>query len=119
MRLVRSLVLLSTALAANIAIVCWLRCNLLWWGTFGHRTRSYLLPGLGWLGLIRSKETILERGAVKASDDGVHLFRIGCVDKGEALRFLRFGIPNHFDVVKDQALGIQPGLDVVLRYPNR
>ena len=69
--------------------------------------------------MIGAEQAIFERSAIKAADDQIHLFRIGCVDERETLRFLRFGVADHFDVVENQVLCVQPGFDIVLRDPNR
>lgn len=116
MSLVRPLVFLSATLAADIVAIGHRLRSLGCWSALDNGT--HLVTGLRWLGLIRSEEAILERGTVKASDDGVHLFRIGCVDKGEALRLLRFRVADDFDIVKNKALGVQPAFDVILRNPD-
>ncbi len=74
-----------------------------------------------WLGRLRgigAQQPVFERRPIETADDGVHLFRIRCFDKCESLGFLRFGIADHFNGVRDQAFGCKPAPDIVRSHPN-
>jgi len=71
------------------------------------------------LGLIGAQQAVFQRRAIKAADDQVHLFRVGCVDECESLGLLRLGIADYFDIVVYEVFCVKPGLDVVLRNPDR
>lgn len=68
--------------------------------------------------MIRPQEAVFKGSAVEAADDEVHFIRVRRIDKGKALGLLRFRIANNFDVVIDEVFGVQPRLDIVLRYPD-
>lgn len=71
-----------------------------------RRERRTRLPfRLRRLRRIRAQQTIFERCTIEAADDGVHLLRIRRIDERESLGFLRFGIADHFNGVRDQVFG--------------
>jgi hypothetical protein len=86
--------------------------------------RSGTIPGphgtlrLWRLCWICPEKTVFEWCAIEAADDSVHLFRVGGVDKREALRFLCFGVADHFDRVGNQGFGAEPALDIVSCDPD-
>ena len=82
------------------------------------RWRWALALGSGWLRGVSPEQAILQRSTIKASDDGVHLLRVGRFDERESLGFLRFRIADNFNCVRDQVLGCQPSLDVVRSDPG-
>ena len=82
-----------------------------WW-------RWALSLGSGWLRGIGPKQAILQRSTVKPADDRVHLLGVGRLDERESLGFLRFGIADYFNCVRDQVLGTQPALDIVGGNPD-
>jgi hypothetical protein len=67
---------------------------------------------------ISPQQPVFERCAIEAPDDGVHLFGVRGVDESEALRFLCFGVANHFDCVGYQGFGTEPALDIVRCDPD-
>ena len=69
--------------------------------------------------MIGAQKAIFEGGAIESADDGVHFFRVRGVDECESLGFLRFRVPNHFDVVVYEVFCVKPGLDIVLGNPDR
>jgi len=71
------------------------------------------------LSLISAQHPVFQRCAIEAADDGLHFFRIRCVDEGEALRLLRFGVANDFYVIVDEVFRVEPGFDVILGHPDR
>ena len=78
--------------------------------------RTY--PRAGPLSRIGPKQAILQRSAVKPSNDGVHLLGIGRFNEREALGLLRFGIADYFNCVRYQVFGTQPTLDIVRGDPS-
>ena len=78
-----------------------------------------LALGSGRLSLIGAKQAIFERGAIEAADDGIHLFRVGCVNKSKTLGFLGLRVPNHLDIVVNEVFRVEPRLDVVFGDPDR
>jgi hypothetical protein len=70
------------------------------------------------LSRIGPKQAILQRSAVKPSNDGVHLLGIGRFDEREALGLLRFGVADDFNCVRDQVFGCEPSLDIVRSDPG-
>ena len=108
--LLRTFVLLASPLAARRTGGRATGLGRLTWGdAFGPRR----------LGLVGPQQTVFQRSTIKAADDEIHLFRIRRVDECESLRFLSLGVADHFDVVEDKVFCVQPGLDVVLRNPDR
>ncbi len=75
--------------------------------------------GLGRLSGIGAKEPIFEWRSVKALDDRLQFVLVRSFDKSEALGLLCFRIPDDLDMVGDEILGRQPGLDVVCGHPGR
>ena len=75
--------------------------------------------GLRRLSLIGAQQPVFQRGTVETADDQIHLFRVGCIDEGEPLRFLGLRIADYLDVIVDEVFCVKPGLDVVLRNPDR
>ena len=71
------------------------------------------------LRLIGAQQPVFQRRAIKSPDDEVHFFRVRSVDEGESLRFLRLRVANHFHVVVYEVFCVQPGLNIVLGYPDR
>src|ERR1700729_3081190 len=92
---------------ANCGSIDWARRAGAWTFRFGR------------LRLIGPQQPIFQRRAIKAADDGVHLFRVRSIDKRESLGFLRLGVANHFYVVVYKVFCVQPGLDIVLGDPDR
>ena len=68
--------------------------------------------------MVGPKQPVFQRRTVETADDQVHLFRVGRVDKGETLRFLRFRIADYLDVIVDEVFCVKPGLDIVLGNPD-
>lgn len=65
------------------------------------------------LGRIRPQQLVFERGPVEPADNGLHLVRCRCLDKSEALRFLRFMIADHFNRIRNEVVCAEPSLNVV------
>ena len=74
--------------------------------------------GLGRLSGIGAQQAIFERSPVKAADDGVHLLRVRGIYERESFGFLRLGIADHFNCVRNQVLGSKPGPDIVRGHPG-
>jgi hypothetical protein len=73
---------------------------------------------LGRLRRVRTQEFIFERGSVETADNALHFLRVWRFNKGKSFGLLRLGIPDHFDAIGNQRLGIQPGLYVVRCNPG-
>ena len=69
--------------------------------------------------MIGAQQAIFERCAIETADDGVHLFRVRRIDEGESLGLLGLWVADHLDVVVHEVFCVKPGLDVVLRNPDR
>ena len=63
------------------------------------------------------EDFVLERSAVEAAYDRLHLVSRWRFDKRESLGFLRFVIPDYFNRVRDKVFGGQPLFDVVRSHP--
>lgn len=87
------------------------------WSRSTHGT-ALLTFRLRRLRRVGPEQAIFEGCSIETADDGTHLFRIGRFDKSEALRFLRFGVADHFNRVRDQVLGAKPALDIVRGHPS-
>src|ERR1700722_1859817 len=68
-------------------------------GSTGYPGRSSWFGGLSG---ICSKQPVLQRSAIEATDNGIHFFRIWRFNESESLGLLRFGVANHFNGVRDQ-----------------
>ena len=68
--------------------------------------------------MVSAQQPVFQRGTVKTADDQIHLFRVGRIDKGETLRFLRLRITDYLDVIVYEVFCVKPGLDVVLGDPD-
>lgn len=84
----------------------------------GSRCGSGALAA-GRLSRIGAQQAIFQRRPVKAPDDRLHLLAVRSFDKCEAFGFLSFRVADDFDRIGHQALGRQPGLDVVSGHPYR
>jgi hypothetical protein len=68
---------------------------------------------------IRAQQALFERRTIETPDDGIHLFLIRRFDEGETLRFLSFGVTDHFDVIGHEVVCGEPRLDIVGGHPQR
>ncbi|HYA17723.1 MAG TPA: hypothetical protein VEF06_09670 [Bryobacteraceae bacterium] len=59
------------------------------------------------------KNLVFKRGSIEAADDRLHFFLRGRFHKCEALRFLRFVVPNYLDRIRDKIFGRQPLFNVI------
>lgn len=68
---------------------------------------------------VGTKYLVLQRSAIKATNNRRHLVRRGGFHKCEALGLLRLVIANHLDRIRDEIVCGQPLLNVVGSYPDR
>ena len=72
-----------------------------------------LHSAFGRLCRVGPQDFVLERSAVEAANDRLHLVSRWRFDKRESFGFLRFVIPDYFNRVRDKVFSGQPLFDVV------
>jgi len=83
-----------------------------------RRTRPRRHGTLGRLRGIGTKDFVLERSSVETPDNGLHFVRCGGFHEREALRLLRFVIPDDLNRIRDKVLSSEPLFNVVSRDPS-
>ena len=118
-RAARGLVaIFSTASSAVGALMrVWCGCSLRSGGLL-HGTPFFIFT-LRRLCGIGAQQSIFEGCAVKPANDGLHLVGGRCLDKSEALGFLRFVVADHLYGIGHEIFGGQPLLNVIGGDPGR